>query len=78
MARLKLEVCKCCAASEQHVVEALDRIRAEHGDAVEITTPECLDVCLESAAVKVAGEAMVVRPEDIATLESKVRTALQK
>lgn len=78
MARMTLEVCKCCAMSEKHVADAVDRIRAEHGDTVEIISRDCLDVCLESAAVKVAGEVMVVRPDDVPTLESKVREALAK
>ncbi|MFZ5827525.1 MAG: hypothetical protein ACOY94_24750 [Bacillota bacterium] len=76
MARLTLEVCKCCAMSEKYVADAVDRIRAEHGDTVEIVSRNCLDVCLENAAVKVAGEIMTVRPEDVETLESKVRVAL--
>ncbi|MFZ5815767.1 MAG: hypothetical protein ACOY93_10760 [Bacillota bacterium] len=78
MARLTLEVCKCCALKEKHVADAVDRIRSEHGADVEILPRNCLDVCLESAAVKVGTEVMLVRPEDVPAFESKVRAALQK
>lgn len=78
MSHLTLEICQCCALREPYVTAAVERIWAEHGDAVEIVPRKCLDVCRESAAVKVGGEVMLVRPEDVARLESKVREALQK
>lgn len=62
MARLTVEVCKCCALSEPHISEAVDRIQTEHGEAVEIIPRKCLDICLEAAAVKVGGTVMVVHP----------------
>lgn len=76
MARFTVEVCKCCALSEPHVAEAVDRIQTEHGDAVEIVPRKCLDVCLEAAAVKVGGALMVVKPADVPIFEAKVRQAL--
>jgi RNase P/RNase MRP subunit p29 len=78
MSRVTLEVCTCCALSEQHVADAIDRIRAEHGEQVEIVPRKCLDVCLESAAVKLDGEVLLVRPEDVPALEAKVRQAQQQ
>lgn len=78
MTRLTLEVCKCCALNEQHIAGAIDRIRAEHGEAVEIIPRKCLDICKDSGAVKVGSEVMLVRPADVPDLESKVRTALTK
>lgn len=44
---------------------------------MEIVPRQCLDVCLESAAVKLGGEVILVRPEDVRTLEAKVRQAVQ-
>lgn len=72
---VKVEVCSCCAMSEAHVAEAVARIRAEHGDRVEIIERKCLDVCKESAAVKVAEEIMLLPPEAVAEFEQRVRAA---
>lgn len=76
MKTVRVEVCSCCASKERHVADAVTRIRAEHGDQVEIIERKCLDVCLESAAVKVAGEIMLVKESDVPAFEGKVRSAM--
>lgn len=75
MAKLTLEVCSCCGIKEAYIAEAMERIKAEHGENIEIIPRKCLDVCAEFGAVKFAGEVMAVRPEDLPGLEAKIRAA---
>ncbi len=78
MSAVRVEVCSCCAIKEKHVADAVARIRAEHGENVEIIERKCLDVCLEAAAVKVEQEVLLVRESDVETFEDKVRAARAK
>lgn len=73
-----MEVCSCCAMSEQHVQDAVARIRSEHGDRVEIIERKCLDVCKEFAAVKVGEEILLVPEDAVPEMEEKVRAAVKQ
>ena len=78
MAKLTLEVCSCCGLKEEYIAQAMDRIKAEHGENIEIIPRKCLDVCAEFGAVKFGGEVLAIRPEDLADLEAKIRAAAQQ
>lgn len=60
------------------VADAVARIRSEHGARVEIVERQCLDVCQESAAVKVADEILLVPESAIPSFAAKVRAAVTK
>jgi hypothetical protein len=76
MATAKLLVCSCCGSKEAHIADTVARLKAEYGDRLEVAEVKCLDVCKEFGAVQVGDEAMMVRPEDVAGLEEKVRKAM--
>lgn len=78
MSKVHLAVCKCCAMSDPKIAEAVARIEAEHGEAVFISTPKCLDVCLENGAVKINGEMMTLRGDEAPLLEEKVAKAVKE
>lgn len=77
MTLAKLVVCSCCALEQKHVADALEAIRAEHGDQVEISQQKCLDICAEFAAVALNGEVMVVSAEQAPVLVERVRAAVR-
>lgn len=74
---MMLEVCSCCGITEQHLADAVARLKSEFGDRLEVVPRKCLDVCAEYAAVRIAGEIMVVAPADVQTFEEKVRSAVE-
>lgn len=77
MAKVHLAVCKCCALGDPKIAAAVARIEAEHGDDVYVSTPRCLDVCLENGAVKLNGEIMTLRSDEAPLLEERVAKALR-
>lgn len=77
MAKVHLAVCKCCALGDPQLAAAVARIEAEHGEAVNVSTPRCLDVCLENGAVKINGEIMTLRGEEAPLLEERVAAAVR-
>lgn len=76
MTPVNLQVCKCCAMSENYVAEAVARIRERHGAAVEVTEVKCLDVCQETAAAKLGDRVFLVTPDNVHELEDSVRQAV--
>lgn len=78
MAKVHLAVCKCCALGDKAIAAEVARIEAEYGDAVYVSTPRCLDVCLENGAVKINGEVMTLRSDEAPLLGEKVAKAVRE
>jgi hypothetical protein len=76
LAKVHLEVCRCCALNDPAIAAAISRIEAECGEAVTVEAKRCLDVCLEFGAVKVNGQVRTLRGEEAPVLVEEVRALL--
>jgi hypothetical protein len=77
MANAKLEVCACCAMKEPYIAEAVNRLKAEYRDKLDVLPRKCLDICQDFGAVKLGDEVMTLRQEDMPAFEARVRQAAE-